>query len=78
MELLVAMAIGGAIGLAIQYANYVVTNTIDGKTGTDVFKFRSTGFDYAAAGISGALSTTAVGAAGQIIGNAAISGISYA
>ena len=78
LELLVAMAIGGAIGLAIQYATYVVTNTIDGKTGTDVFKFRSTGFDYAAAGISGALSTTAVGAAGQIIGNAAISGISYA
>ena len=77
-ELLVAMAIGGAIGPAIQYANDVVTNIIDGKTGTDVFKFRSTEFDYAAAGISGALAATAVGTAGQIIGNAAISGISYA
>ena len=76
--LLVAMGFGAVIGLGIQYANDVVTNIIDGKTGTDVFKFRSTGFDYAAAGISGAFAATAVGTAGQIIGNAAISGISYA
>ena len=76
--LLVAMGFGAVIGLGIQYANDVVTNIIDGKTGTDVFKARSTVFDYAATAISGALAATAVGRAGQIIGNAAISGISYA
>ena len=76
--LLVTMAVGAVIGMAIQYANDVVTNIAEGKTGADVFAFRSTRVDYVAAAVSGALAATAVGKVGQAIGNAAISGISYA
>lgn len=76
--LLATMAVGAVIGMAIQYANDVVTNIAEGKTGADVFAFRSTRVDYVAAAVSGALAATAVGKVGQAIGNAAISGISYA
>ena len=76
--LLATMAVGAVIGMAIQYANDVVTNIAEGKTGADVFAFRSARVDYVVAAVSGALAATAVGKVGQAIGNAAISGISYA
>ena len=76
--LLATMAVGAVIGMAIQYANDVGTNIAQGKSGMAIFVPQSTVVDYVAAATSGALAATAVGKVGQAIGNAAISGISYA
>lgn len=74
-----AMLIGAIVGVAGQYISDVANNISSGKKGADIFKPTSSGRDYLAAGVGGAiaaipggfLKTVAVGA----IGNLASDGI---
>ena len=74
-----AMLVGAIVGMAGQYISDVANNISSGKKGADIFKPTSSGRDYFAAGVGGAIAaipggfvkTLAVGA----IGNLASDGI---
>ncbi len=70
-----AIAIGFIAGIAGQYISDVISNISSGKTGLDVLKPTSSGADYFASGLGGAIAaipglnaigTIAVGAAGSV------------
>ena len=55
-----AMLIGAAIGIAAQYATDIITNIINGETGSDLFTTTSSWQTYLAAGVGGALAAIPV------------------
>ena len=57
----VHIAIGAAIGTAVQYLSDVVGNIRAGKTGVDILKPSSPVKDYVAAAVSGAIASTGSG-----------------
>jgi len=59
--ILVRAAIGFAVGIAVQYVADVVKNVNEGATGKDIFKPSSSGRDYIAAGVGGAISASGAG-----------------
>jgi hypothetical protein len=72
-----AIFIGAAVGIVSQYISDVIYNVVSGKTGADILIPTSSGIDYIAAGLSGALATTGISALGMGIANAVIDGITY-
>ena len=78
-EFWAAIGIGAIAGVLGQYVNDVIGNVASGKTGTDIFSRTSSGRDYMASAIGGAIAavpglnlagTMGVGAAGNVVADA--------
>ena len=74
-----ACLVGLAVGVVTQYAGDVIGNIKSGKSGIQIFKPTSSIQDYVASGVSGAIAaipglgfgrTVAVGALGNVVGDA--------
>ena len=75
MLLIVAMAIGAVFGAFIHYIADVLFNMIDKKS--NIFKPRSSLWDYICAASSGALAATGIGRMAAMFGSMIISAINY-
>ena len=68
---------GAVIGVVAQYIGDVFYNAVSGKEGIDILVPSSSIVDYIAAGASGALAATGIGAIWSGVANAAIDGTAY-
>lgn len=68
---------GAVIGVVAQYIGDVFYNAVSGKEGVDILVPSSSLVDYIAAGASGALAATGIGAIWSRVANAAIDGTAY-
>jgi RHS repeat-associated protein len=71
------LIVGAVVGVASQYVSDVVSNLASGKSLTESLIPTSSVVDYLAAGASGALAASGVGALGSAVANAAIDGVAY-
>ena len=73
--LIVAMAIGAVFGIIIQYLVDVLFNMIDNKR--NIYKRRSSIWDYICAALNGALAATGIGKLAAMFGSIIVSAINY-
>ena len=76
-SILIALLIGGAVGVVSQYVSDVVCNLIEGEDLATSLTDVSSIVTYAGSAISGALSATGISVLGSAVSNATIDGIVY-